>query len=358
MKKLLFLLSLVAVLFSCNKSNGINGGDMNKISIEKLKLTDKWDKTYPKLDDVEHKKVLFANRFGITLAADMFTPKKYSGKLKALAVAGPFGAVKEQVSGRYAQEMAHRGFLAIAFDPSFTGESGGSPRHMCSPDINTEDFQAAVDFLSVQDNVDAQHIGIIGICGWGGMALNVAALDPRIKVTVASTMYDMSDNFQTGYNHANDSEEERYNARLSMANQRTADYKNGNRPFTGGLPTMEEAEKQNLPQFMKDYAAYYKNPKRGEHPRSVGGGEGWASAGVSSFLVTKLNQYIGEIRSAVLLVHGENAHSRYYSEEAFSKLKGDNKELYIVPDAVHCDLYDNMDKIPFDKIESFIEKYI
>lgn len=331
---------------------------MNEIRLENLKLTNDWDKKYPKCDDVNHKKVTFANRFGITLAADMFWPKDNKAKYHALAVSGPFGAVKEQVSGRYAQEMARRGYLTIAFDPSFTGESGGYPRHMASPDINTEDFQAAVDYLSSLENVEEEHIGIIGICGWGGMALNVAALDPRIKVTVASTMYDMSDNIQTGYDHVNDNEEARYQARLALAKQRTLDYKNGNHPFGGGLPTMEEAEKNNLPQFIKDYANFYKNPKRGEHPRSVGGGVGWASIGCSSFLVTKLNQFLGEIRSAVLLIHGENAHSRFYSEEAFKKLKGDNKELYIVPNAVHCDLYDNMDKIPFDKIENFLKKYI
>ena len=334
---------------------------MNDIKIENLKLTNEWDKTYPKYDDVNHKKVLFANRFGITLAADMFWPKAEKDKYQALAVSGPFGAVKEQVSGRYAQEMARRGYLTIAFDPSFTGESGGYPRNMASPDINTEDFQASIDYLSSLDNVDSNHVGIIGICGWGGMALNVASLDPRIKVTVAVTMYNMSDNFQTGYDHLNDNEEARYQARLAMANQRTIDYKNGNHPFAGGLPTMEEAEKNNAPQFIKDYSAFYKNPNRGEHIRSVGGGIGWSSIGCSSFLVTKLNQYLNEIRSAVLLVHGENAHSRYYSEEAFKELKGDNKELYIVPNAMHCYLYDggiNRDKIPYDKIEEFIKKYI
>ena len=334
---------------------------MNEIKMENLKLTQEWDKTFPKYDDVNHKKITFANRFGITLAADVFWPKDEKAKYNAIAVSGPFGAVKEQVSGRYAQEMARHGFLTIAFDPSFTGESGGYPRHIASPDINTEDFQAAVDYLSSLDNVDEEHIGIIGICGWGGMALNVASLDPRIKVTAAVTMYDMSDNFQTGYDHANDNSDARYQARLMNSRQRTIDYRNGNRPFIGGLPTMEEAEKSDLPQFMKDYVNFYKNPKRGDHKRSVGGGVGWASAGCSSFLVTKLNQYIDEIRSAVLLVHGENAHSRYYSEEAFKKLKCENKELYMVPGAVHCDLYDggiNQDKIPYGKIVKFIEDNI
>lgn len=331
---------------------------MNEIKLEKLNLTNEWDKRYPKYDDVNHKKVVFANRFGITIAADMFWPKDGKKKYYALSVAGPFGAVKEQVSGRYAQEMARRGFLTIAFDPSFTGESGGYPRHIASPDLSTEDYQASIDYLSSLDNVDEDHIGIIGICGWGGFALNVASLDPRIKVTVTSTMYDMSDNIQTGYDHVNDNEEVRFQARLALANQRTVDYKNGSHPFGGGLPTMEEAEKLNMPQFIKDYANFYKNPLRGEHPRSVGGGVGWASIGCASFLVTKLNEYLGEIRSAVLLVHGGNAHSRYYSEEAYKKLKGCNKELCIVPNAVHCDLYDDMDKIPFDRIEAFIKKYI
>ena len=334
---------------------------MNEIRIEKLNLTDVWDKTFPKYDDVEHQKVTFVNRFGITLAADMYMPKNHQGKFKALAVSGPFGAVKEQVSGRYAQEMARRGFLTIAFDPSFTGESGGYPRNMCSPDINTEDFQAAIDFLSSLGEVDSEHLGIIGICGWGGMALNAASNDPRIKVTVTSTMYDMSNNYQTGYDHAQDNEEDRYQARLAIAKQRSVDYKNGYHPFAGGLPTKEEAERMNAPQFIKDYVDYYKNKNRGYHPRSVGGNEGWAIIGPNSFLVTKLNEYLSEIRSAVLLVHGENAHSLYYSKEAFAKMKGNNKELYIVKNAVHCDLYDggiNQDKIPFDKIESFIKAHI
>ena len=331
---------------------------MNEIINEELKITNEWDKTFKKDEAVNHKKVTFVNRFNITLVADMYTPKNYKGKLKALAVAGPFGAVKEQVSGRYAQEMAKRGFLAIAFDPSFTGESGGGLRHMSSPDINTEDFQAAVDYLSGLDEVDENHIGIIGICGWGGMALNATSNDPRIKVTVTSTMYDMSNNYQTGYNHVNDNEEARYQARLNIAKQRTIDYKNKNHAFAGGLPTMEEAIKLSLPQFVKDYVAYYKNPNRGYHPRGVASNEGWSIIGGNSFYVTKLNQYLGEIRSAVLLVHGENAHSRFYSEEAFKQLKGDNKELYIVKDAVHCDLYDNMEKIPFDKIEKFIKEHI
>ncbi len=324
------------------------------MKLEKLNLTSEWDKTFNKSDKISHKKVTFINRFGITLAADMYTPLGTKGKLPAIAVSGPFGAVKEQCSGLYAQTMAERGFLTIAFDPSFTGESGGEPRHMASPDINTEDFQAAIDFLSVQDNVDSDRIGIIGICGWGGLAINTAAIDTRIKATAAITMYDMSDVTQNGYYGSANSEQARYEQRIALNKQRTEDYKAFNHPFVGGLP---EKAPDDAPQFMKDYVAYYKTP-RGYASRSVGGNEGWAIIGTCSFLNAPLMQYAHEIRNAVLIVHGEKAHSRYMGEAAFKKLKGDNKELLIIPDAVHTDLYDNLDKIPFDKLQSFFEEYL
>lgn len=321
---------------------------------EELYLNEEWDKTFPQSDKVDHKKITFLNRFGITLAADMYTPKGKEGKLPAIAVSGPFGAVKEQCSGLYAQTMAKRGFLTIAFDPSFTGESGGYPRNMASPDLNTEDFQAAVDFLSVQDNVDAEKIGIIGICGWGGLAINTAAIDVRVKATAAMTMYNMSDIAQTGYFHEEDSEEARYAQRLALAKQRTADYKAGEHPFAGGLPEEAPAD---APQFIKDYVDYYKT-ERGYAARSVGGNEGWAKIGTCSFLNAPLMQYANEIRSAVLIVHGEEAHSCYMGKEAYQKLTGDNKELLLIPGAVHTDLYDNVNVIPFDKLESFFTEYL
>lgn len=315
---------------------------------EKLTLTQEWDKTFPKSDKVEHSKVTFHNRYGITLAADLYVPKGASGKLPAIAVCGPFGAVKEQSSGLYAQTMAERGFLTIAFDPSFTGESGGAPRYMASPDINTEDFQAAVDFLSVQENVDQEKIGIIGICGWGGMGLNAAAIDTRIKATVASTMYDMSRVTANGYFDAMDADG-RYELRRQLNAQRTEDAKNGLYARAGGVvdPLPEDA-----PQFVKDYYDYYKTP-RGYHVRSLNSNDGWNRTSALSFLNMPLLAYSDEIRSAVLLVHGEKAHSRYFSEDAFRKLRGENKELLIIPDANHTDLYDRPDKIPFDRIEAF-----
>ncbi len=316
-----------------------------------LKLTAQWDKTFPKSEKVDHRKVTFRNRYGITLAADLYQPKGTSGKLAAIAVCGPFGAVKEQCSGLYAQTMAERGFLTIAFDPSFTGESGGEPRYMASPDINTEDFQAAVDFLSVQENVDPERIGIIGICGWGGMALNAAALDTRIKATVASTMYDMSRVNAKGYFDSEDSEEARYEKKKALNVQRTADFKAGSYELGGGVvdPLPEDA-----PFFVKDYYDYYKTP-RGYHPRSLNSNGGWNKIGCMSFLNQPILCYADEIRSAVLVVHGEKAHSRYFGEDAFKKLTGDNKELLIIPGAVHTDLYDGggKDAIPFDKLEDF-----
>ena len=322
--------------------------------MEKLNLTQEWDKVFPKSDKVDHRKVTFHNRYGITLAADLYTPKGAEGKLPAIAVSGPFGAVKEQSSGLYAQTMAERGFLTIAFDPSFTGESGGSPRYVASPDINTEDFSAAVDFLSVQENVDPERIGIIGICGWGGMAINAAAMDTRIKATVASTMYDMTRVNANGYFDSEDTSDARFEKKKAMNAQRTADYKNGTYALAGGVvdPLPVDA-----PQFVKDYYAYYKT-ERGYHPRSLNSNSGWNVTSSLSFMNMPILQYSSEIRSAVLLVHGEKAHSRYFSETAYSKLTGDNKELLIIPGAVHTDLYDRLDVIPFDKMEAFFRQYM
>lgn len=321
---------------------------------EKLNLMEAWDKTFPQSEKVDHRKLTFHNRYGVTLAADLYAPKGVSGLLPAVAVCGPFGAVKEQCSGLYAQALAERGFLTIAFDPSFTGESGGSPRYVASPDINTEDFQAAVDCLSVQENVDPERIGILGICGWGGMALNAAAIDTRIKATVASTMYDMSRVNARGYFDAEDSEAARFEKRRALNAQRTADYKSGEYARAGGVvdPLPEDA-----PDFVRDYYAYYKTP-RGYHPRSLNSNQGWNVTSALSFLNMPILQYSQEIRSAVLLVHGEKAHSCYFSRDAFARLTGDNKELMIIPGAVHTDLYDNMAVIPFDEITNFFNQYL
>lgn len=336
-----------------NETKAINYGAMKDmtIHIEPLTLTEEWDKVFPLSDEVNHKKVTFVNHFGITLAADLYEPKAYSGKLPGIAVCGPFGAVKEQSSGLYAQEMAKRGFLAIAFDPSFTGESGGYPRAFNSPDINVEDYQAAVDFLSTQDNADPEKIGIIGICGWGGMAVQVAALDTRIKATAAMTMYDMSRNTALGYFDSID-ENGRYEARTAYNKQRTEEYKTGTYALVGGLP--KEAPEE-APQFLKDYVAYYMR-ERGYHPRSINSTTGWAVTASGSLMNMRLFEYAPEIRSAVLLVHGENAHSLMYSREAYKLLKGDNKELMVIPGANHTDLYDRMDIIPFDKLEQFFKE--
>lgn len=326
---------------------------------EELKITNEWDKVFPLSDKVDHKKVTFKNHFGITLVADMYTPKNYEGKLPAIAVAGPFGAVKEQSSGLYAQEMAERGFLAIAFDPSFTGESGGEPRYMNSPDINTEDFQSAVDFLSNLDNVDAEKIGIIGICGWGGMALNAASIDTRIKATVVSTMYDMSRVSGNGYFDQQDSEEERYKMRVNINNQRTIDFKNGEYKLGGGVvdPLPSDA-----PDFVKDYYDYYKT-KRGYHKRSLNSNGGWNITAGTSLLNTRILHYSNEIRNAVLIIHGDKAHSCYFGRDAYKNMIDnnkytDNKELLLIPGASHTDLYDRKDIIPFDKIEEFFNKYL
>ncbi len=322
--------------------------------MEQLNLTTDWDKVFPRSDKVDHSKVTFHNRYGITFAADLYIPKGASGRLPAIAVCGPFGAVKEQSSGLYAQTMAEFGFLTLAFDPSFTGESGGQPRYVASPDINTEDFCAAVDFLSVQDNVDPERIGIIGICGWGGMAINAAAMDTRIKATVASTMYDMTRVNANGYFDSENTAEARYEKKKAMNARRTEDYRNGSYALAGGVvdPLPEDA-----PQFVKDYYAYYKTP-RGYHPRSLNSNGGWNITSSLSFMNMPLLQYSQEIRSAVLLVHGEKAHSCYFSRDAFQKLTGDNKELLIIPGASHVDLYDRMDVIPFEKLKRFFEEYL
>ena len=321
---------------------------------EKLNLTQEWDKVFPQSNKVDHKKVTFHNRYGITLAADMYIPKNSNGKLPAIAVSGPFGAVKEQSSGLYAQKMAENGFLTIAFDPSFTGESGGQPRYVASPDINTEDFCAAVDFLSVQENVDPERIGIIGICGWGGMAVNAAVQDTRIKATAAMTMYDMTRVNANGYFDSENTADARHAKKQAMNAQRTEDYKKGSYALAGGVvdPLPDDA-----PQFVKDYYAYYKT-ERGYHPRSLNSNNGWNVTSSLSFMNMPILQYASEIRSAVLLVHGEKAHSRYFSEGVYEKLTGDNKELLIIPDANHTDLYDRMDKIPFDKLKAFFKDYL
>ncbi len=321
-----------------------------------LNLTMEWDKTFPKRDKVDHSKVTFINRYGITLAADMYVPKDAEGKLPAIAVCGPFGAVKEQCSGLYAQTMAERGFLTIAFDPSFTGESGGENRYMASPDINTEDFMAAVVFLSLNDKVDPDRIGIIGICGWGGMALNTAALDTRIKATVASTMYDMTRVNANGYFDSEDSEESRYQRKAALCAQRLEDLKNGEYKLGGGVidPLPEDA-----PFFVKDYHSYYKTD-RGYHPRSLNSNGGWNVIGCQSFMNQPILRYSNEIRSAVLLIHGDKAHSCYFSKDAYAAMikdskYADNKELMLIEGAVHTDLYDGGDNnaIPFDKLTTF-----
>ena len=379
MKKLLLAAMLIGLtLTACNENQQTTNENMK---LTTLLLTQEWDKTFPKSDKVDHKKVTFRNRYGIELAADMYTPKNASGKLPAIAVSGPFGAVKEQSSGLYAQHMAERGFIAIAFDPSFTGESGGEPRRMASPDINTEDFLAAVDFLSVQDNVNPECIGIIGICGFGGMAVNAAALDPRIKATVASTMYDMSKVNVEGYFASEDTKEQRMEKRKAIAAQRTEDYKTGTYKRAGGVidPLPDDA-----PWFVKDYYDYYKT-KRGYHERSGNSNDGWNVVGCQSFLNQPLLAWANEIESSVLLIHGEKAHSRYFSEYAFEKMTGKkpfvssvaecakaneiptgkyagshkegNKELLIIPGASHVDLYDDVaGVIPYDKMEAFFHE--
>ena len=315
----------------------------------------KWDKVFAKSDKVEVQKVEFVNRFGIKLAGDLYTPKtlKQNEKLPAIAISGPFGAVKEQASGLYAQTLAERGFITLAFDPSYTGESSGTPRNIASPDINTEDFSAAVDYLSNQKNVNPDEIGILGICGFGGFALNAAQIDTRIKATVTSTMYDMTRVSAKGYNDVMD-ENARYALKETLNNQRTIDFKNGTYAKAQGLPEKLTGEE---PQFVKDYYGYYKTP-RGFHKNSINSNGNWNTTSTLSLINLPILAYSNEIRTPVLMIHGENAHSRYFSEDAFKKLKGDNKELLIIKDANHVDLYDNLSKIPFDKIEAFYKQYL
>ncbi len=341
---IIFLIAVVVVLAGVAMFNNKH---------DTMPITHRWDKVFTKNENVSTHKVKFKNRYGITLVGDLYMPKNMDKNIKypAIAVSGPFGAVKEQSSGLYAQEMARRGFITLAFDPSFTGESGGDVRNVASPDINTEDFSAAVDYLSNQKNVDADKIGIIGICGWGGMAINAAAMDTRIKATVASTMYDMTRVTANGYFDADDNNDARFAAKQSMNNQRTIDFKNGKYARAGGVvdPLPDDA-----PYFVKDYYAYYKTP-RGYHKRSLNSNDGWNVTSALSFINMPILQRSDEIRSAVLVIHGEKAHSRYFGEDAFKKLKGDNKELMIIPGASHVDLYDNMEKIPFDKMQDFFE---
>lgn len=361
MKKLFFTLCVLSLalgtsgtLYADDSPANVKTINHNTQIMEKeLNLTQEWDKVFPKSDRVDHGKIVFHNRYGITLAADLYKPKQAEGRLAAIAVCGPFGAVKEQSSGLYAQILAERGFLAIAFDPSFTGESGGEPRNVASPDINTEDFCAAVDYLCSREDVDPERIGIIGICGWGGFALNAAAIDTRIKATVTSTMYDMSRVTANGYFDAMDSDA-RYELRKQLNAQRTEDYVNGSYALAGGVvdPLPDDA-----PQFVKDYHAYYKTA-RGYHKRSLNSNGGWNKTSALSFINMPILSYSSEIRSAVLMLHGEKAHSRYFSEDAFKKLQGDNKELVIIPGASHVDLYDNLKLIPFDKIEQFMRTYL
>ena len=351
MKIQAFAIMTLLAFTSCsvsNKEKKIKSTDM-----ETLELTREWDKTFPQSDKVEHTKITFHNRYGITLAADMYKPKNVQGTLPAIAVSGPYGAVKEQVSGRYAQALAERGFLTIAFDPSFYGESGGMPRNLTSPEISTDDFSAAVDYLTTREDVDSERIGILGICGWGGFALNAAANDPRIKATVTSTMYDMSRVNANGYFDTM-SADDRYKLRERLNAQRTEDYRNGSYERDGGVvdPVPEDA-----PLFVRQYHDYYKT-ERGYHRRSPNSNEGITKTSVLSFINMPLLTYIGEIRSAVLMIHGAEAHSRYFSEDVYKRLTGDNKELLIIPGANHVDLYDNLEVIPFDKIDTFFKKVL
>lgn len=352
MKSRIFIIAALIAAAACAALHSAANNE-NDQNMKTLNLTSEWDKTFPLSDKVNHDKATFTNRYGITLAADIYIPKNAVGKLPAVAVCGPFGAVKEQASGLYAQELAERGFLTVAFDPSYTGESGGEPRYVASPDINTEDFCAAVDFLSLRDDVDPERIGILGICGWGGMAINAAAIDTRIKATVASTMYDMTRVSAKGYFDAMDADA-RYELRRQLNAQRTEDARNGSYELGGGVidPLPDDA-----PQFVKDYHAYYKMP-RGYHKRSLNSNGGWNKTSTLSFMNMPILTYSDEIRSAVLLIHGEKAHSRYFSEDAFKRLKGGNKELMIIDGASHVDLYDRKDIIPFDRIEEFFRRYL
>lgn len=352
---------IIPMLLSMAGTFTSNSQTMNNLNtntaiapVEQLTLSQEWDKVFPKSDKVDHCKVTFVNRYGITIAADMYTPKGATGKLHAIAVSGPFGAVKEQSSGLYAQQLAERGYLTIAFDPSFTGESGGQPRRVASPDINTEDFSAAVDFLSVQPDVDPERIGVLGVCGWGGIAIQAAINDPRIKATVASTMYDMTRVAANGYFDGENSKEKRNANRAAMAAQRTEDYRKGEYTRAGGVidPLPDDA-----PQFVKDYYAYYKTP-RGFHPRSGNSTDGWNITSNLPFVNFKFYDYADELESAVLIVHGDQAHSYYFGKDTFAKLKGANKQMLTVKGASHCDLYDQIDIIPFDEIAAFYKEYL
>lgn len=326
----------------------------NMMKTENLTLTSEWDKVFPQSDKVDHSKITFVNRYGITIAADLYKPKGAEGKLPALAVSGPFGAVKEQSSGLYAQQLAERGFLTIAFDPSYTGESGGQPRYVSSPDINTEDFSAAVDYLLNRDDVDTARVGILGICGWGGIAIQAAINDPRIKATVASTMYDMTRVNANGYFDSENTPEQRNAKRAAMCAQRTEDYKNGSYKLGGGVvdPLPDDA-----PQFVKDYYDYYKT-KRGYHPRSLNSNGGWNVTANLPWVNFKFFEYAGELENAVMIVHGDKAHSYYFGKDTFALLKGDNKQLLTIKGANHTDLYDRLDIIPFDEIAAFYAEYM
>ena len=358
MKSKILLSALIAV-----SSMTLNARDMNtetiKLPVEELTITREWDKVFPKSDKVEHKKVTFPNRYGITLVADVYIPKDAKCPLPAIAVCGPFGAVKEQSSGLYAQEMAERGFYTLAFDPSFTGESGGHPRYMTSPDINTEDFSAAIDFLVTNPMVNPESVGIIGICGWGGIAINAAASDPRIKGTVASTMYDMSRVDSNGYFDSEDSAEARNKMRNQLAAQRTEDFRTGTPKLGGGVP---EVLPDDAPQFLKDYHAYYKT-ERGFHPRSLNSNGGRNVTATIPWINAPLMSRAGEIENAVMIIHGEKAHSFYFGSDAYKKLnvtpgKDNNKLFMVILGASHTDLYDQKDKIPFDAIESYFHEYL
>lgn len=352
--KIVLTLAFVGIAAYVNSQTMNRNTDTTIAPVEELSLDLGWDKVFPKSEKVSHTKVTFVNRYGITLAADMYKPLNVVGKMPAIAVSGPFGAVKEQSSGLYAQQLAERGFITIAFDPSFTGESGGMPRRVASPDINVEDYSAAVDYLSVQPDVDPERIGILGVCGWGGIAIQAAINDPRIKATVASTMYDMTRVNANGYFDADNSKEKRNANRAALARQRTEDYRNGKYLRAGGVvdPLPDEA-----PQFVKDYYGYYKTP-RGFHPRSGNSTDGWNMTSNLPFMNFKFYDFAGELESAVLIVHGENAHSRYFGEDTFKLLHGDNKELLIIADATHCDLYDNLEKIPMNQIAAFFSTWM
>lgn len=350
---------IYSLIIACFSLTAINAQNNNITDMENLKLTSEWDKTFPKSENVEHSKVTFVNRYGITLAADMYVPKGAKTPLPAIAVCGPFGAVKEQCSGLYAQEMAERGFITLAFDPSFTGESGGQPRYMTSPDINTEDFSAAVDYLVTNPSVNPEGVGVIGICGWGGLAINAAAADPRIKATVASTMYDMSRVSANGYFDSADSPEDRDKLKSALAVQRTEDFRNGTPKLGGGVP---DVLPDDAPKFLRDYFDYYKTP-RGYHSRSLNSNGGRNATSPIPWISFPLMSRADEIKNAVMIIHGEKAHSFYFGSDAYKKLtvtpgQDNNKLLMVIPGASHTDLYDRKDIIPFDALVRFFNEYL